>query len=80
MWLNERNAIALDENWTEPTNLQAKVLKHQSFEAEVLANRYRVETLSKVRWAEAGDPFPSPPHLTAGADVLMRECRMERSC
>lgn len=50
VWLNERNAIALDENWTEPTNLQAKVLKHQSFEAEILANRYRVETLSKVTW------------------------------
>lgn len=49
MWLNERNAVALDENWREPTNLQAKVLKHQSFEAEILANRYRVDTLSKVR-------------------------------
>lgn len=48
MWLNERNAIALDENWREPNNLQAKLLKHQSFEAEILGNRYRVETLTKV--------------------------------
>lgn len=48
VWLNERNTIALDENWREPTNLQAKLLKHQSFEAEILGNRYRVETLTKV--------------------------------
>lgn len=48
MWLNERNALALDESWREPTNLQAKVLKHQSFEAEILANRYRVDALAKV--------------------------------
>ncbi|XP_068608001.1 spectrin beta chain, non-erythrocytic 5 [Brachionichthys hirsutus] len=45
VWLNERNAVALDESWLEPTNLQAKELKHQSFEAELLANRYRVDTL-----------------------------------
>lgn len=56
VWLNERNAIALDENWMEATNLQAKVVKHQSFEAEILANRYRVETLLKVRWPQPADP------------------------
>lgn len=48
MWLNERNAVALDESWREPTNLQAKVLKHQSFESEILANRYRVDAATKV--------------------------------
>ncbi|KAM7376448.1 hypothetical protein PAMP_006181 [Pampus punctatissimus] len=48
VWLNERNAVALDESWREPTNLQAKLLKHQSFEAEILANRYRVDTVSKA--------------------------------
>ncbi|XP_054470225.1 LOW QUALITY PROTEIN: spectrin beta chain, non-erythrocytic 5 [Anoplopoma fimbria] len=47
VWLNERNAVALDESWREPTNLQAKLLKHQSFEAEILANRYRVDALTK---------------------------------
>lgn len=48
LWLSERNAVALDESWREPTNLQAKLLKHQSFEAEIHANRYRVDTLHKV--------------------------------
>lgn len=55
VWLSERNAIALDENWMEATNLQAKVVKHQSFEAEVLANRYRVGTLLEVRWPQPAD-------------------------
>lgn len=47
-WLNEKNSVALDESWRDPINLQAKLLKHQSFEAEILANRNRVETLTKV--------------------------------
>ena len=47
-WLNERNAVALDESWKEPFNLQAKLLKHHSFEAEILANRNRVDVLIKV--------------------------------
>lgn len=48
MWLNERNVVAVDENWREPTNLQAKLLKHQSFEAEVFAKRSRIDSLTKV--------------------------------
>lgn len=40
--------MAQDESWREPINLQAKILKHQSFEAEILANRNSVETLTKV--------------------------------
>ncbi|KAG5855882.1 hypothetical protein ANANG_G00001630 [Anguilla anguilla] len=46
-WLSERNTVALDESWRDPSNLQAKLLKHQSFEAQILANRNRVETLTK---------------------------------
>ncbi|XP_026142105.1 spectrin beta chain, non-erythrocytic 5 isoform X1 [Carassius auratus] len=44
-WLNEKNSVAVDESWRDPINLQAKLLKHQSFEAEILANRNRVQTL-----------------------------------
>nr|XP_055027307.1 spectrin beta chain, non-erythrocytic 5 [Misgurnus anguillicaudatus] len=46
-WLNEKNSVALDESWRDPINLQAKLHKHQSFEAEILANRNRVEVLIK---------------------------------
>ena len=34
-WINEKLQIALDESWKDPTNLQAKIQKHQAFEAEV---------------------------------------------
>lgn len=47
--MNEKNSVALDESWRDPINLQAKLLKHQSFEAEILANRNRVQNLMKVR-------------------------------
>ncbi|XP_077095863.1 spectrin beta chain, non-erythrocytic 5 isoform X1 [Siphateles boraxobius] len=46
-WLNEKNSVAVDESWRDPINLQAKLLKHQSFEAEILANRNRVQNLIK---------------------------------
>ncbi|XP_058844035.1 spectrin beta chain, non-erythrocytic 5-like [Acipenser ruthenus] len=45
-WLNERNAVALDESWRDPTNLQAKLQKHQSFEAEITANQNRVQAVT----------------------------------
>ena len=47
-WLNEKNAIALDESWRDPINLQAKLLKHQSSEAEILVNHGQVEALTQV--------------------------------
>ncbi|KAJ8333342.1 hypothetical protein SKAU_G00422380 [Synaphobranchus kaupii] len=46
-WLVERNTVALEESWRDPSNLQAKLLKHQSFEAQILANHNRVENLIK---------------------------------
>ncbi|XP_051775707.1 spectrin beta chain, non-erythrocytic 5 [Erpetoichthys calabaricus] len=41
-WLNEKNTTAQEENWREPSNLQAKLQKHQSFEAELSASHNRV--------------------------------------
>ncbi|KAK9409730.1 spectrin beta chain non-erythrocytic 5-like [Crotalus adamanteus] len=38
-WMNEKNSIALDENWRDPSNLQAKLQKHQTFQAEIVANK-----------------------------------------
>ncbi|TRY84982.1 hypothetical protein DNTS_028857 [Danionella cerebrum] len=40
-WMNEKNSVAVDENWRDLINLQAKLQKHQGFEAEILANRNR---------------------------------------
>ena len=41
--------MALDESYRDPTNLQAKLQKHQAFEAELAANRNRVDAVVEVR-------------------------------
>ncbi|XP_022242846.1 spectrin alpha chain-like isoform X2 [Limulus polyphemus] len=37
-WIIEKLQVASDENYKDPTNLQAKIQKHQAFEAEVAAH------------------------------------------
>ncbi|RZC41345.1 spectrin alpha chain, non-erythrocytic 1, partial [Asbolus verrucosus] len=45
VWLNQRLQIATDENYREPYNLQNKIQKHATFEAEVFANHERVNSV-----------------------------------
>ena len=40
-WIYEKLQAASDENYKDPTNLQAKIQKHQAFEAEV-SHQYTV--------------------------------------
>ncbi|XP_064420762.1 spectrin beta chain, non-erythrocytic 5 [Latimeria chalumnae] len=42
-WLNEKISITLDESWRDPSNLQAKLQKHLTSEAEIEANRNRID-------------------------------------
>uniref|UniRef100_A0A8C9YZ58 Spectrin, beta, non-erythrocytic 5 n=1 Tax=Sander lucioperca TaxID=283035 RepID=A0A8C9YZ58_SANLU len=86
VWLNERNAVALDESWKEPTNLQAKLLKHQSFEAEILANRYRVDTLTKEAekllsesGSAEGKVGPRLRELAESWDTLIHNCKEKKT-
>ncbi|XP_053330428.1 spectrin beta chain, non-erythrocytic 5 [Spea bombifrons] len=44
-WMLERNSIALDDSWRDPSNLQTKLQKHQTFEAEIKANRNRLDSI-----------------------------------
>ena len=37
-WIYEKLQVASDESFKDATNLQAKIQKHQAFEAEVAAN------------------------------------------
>ncbi|XP_055880886.1 spectrin beta chain, non-erythrocytic 2-like isoform X3 [Biomphalaria glabrata] len=46
-WINEKLQVALDESYRDPTNLQAKLQKHSAFEAELSANRNRVDAVSE---------------------------------
>lgn len=47
-WISEKMKVALDESYNDPTNLQGKIQKHQAFEAELMANRKRVDVVAAV--------------------------------
>ncbi|XP_077120129.1 spectrin beta chain, non-erythrocytic 5 isoform X3 [Ranitomeya variabilis] len=44
-WMLEKNSIAMDDSWRDPSNLQTKLQKHQTFEAEIKANRNRLDSI-----------------------------------
>lgn len=44
-WINEKLKTASDESYLDPTNLQTKLQKHQNFEAEVDANKNRIDSI-----------------------------------
>ncbi|XP_047920914.1 spectrin beta chain, non-erythrocytic 5 [Anser cygnoides] len=44
-WINEKNSIAQDDSWKDPSNLQTKLQKHQAFQAEIMANRNRLDSI-----------------------------------
>ena len=47
-WINEKLKTAGDESYRDPTNLQTKLQKHQAFEAELAANKGRVDSVCKT--------------------------------
>ncbi|XP_014681189.1 PREDICTED: spectrin alpha chain, non-erythrocytic 1-like [Priapulus caudatus] len=47
-WINEKLQTASDESWKDPTNLQAKIQKHQAFEAEVAAHSNAITVLDST--------------------------------
>ncbi|XP_052001180.1 spectrin beta chain, non-erythrocytic 5 [Xyrauchen texanus] len=85
-WLYEKNSVAVDECWRDPINLQAKLLKHQSFEAETLANRNRVDALIKEgdKMLVSGHPAKSKikPRIKDVSDSweqLLSNCKEKKS-
>ena len=48
-WIGEKITVASDESYRDPTNLQAKLQKHQAFEAELIANSERVNAVEMVK-------------------------------
>lgn len=47
-WIHEKLQTATDESYREPTNLEGKIQKHQTFEAEISANKARMDAVCKV--------------------------------
>uniref|UniRef100_U3JTX5 Calponin-homology (CH) domain-containing protein n=1 Tax=Ficedula albicollis TaxID=59894 RepID=U3JTX5_FICAL len=48
-WINEKNSIAQDDSWKDPSNLQTKLQRHQAFQAEIMANRNHLDSIKSVR-------------------------------
>ncbi|NWZ66645.1 SPTN5 protein, partial [Acrocephalus arundinaceus] len=44
-WINEKNSIAQDDSWKDPSNLQTKLQRHQTFQAEIMANRNHLDSI-----------------------------------
>lgn len=47
-WIYEKLQAASDESYKDPTNLQAKIQKHQAFEAEVAAHSNAIVQLDNT--------------------------------
>lgn len=45
LWLTQKLQIAADENYREPLNLQNKIQKHATFEAEIFASGERIQNV-----------------------------------
>jgi spectrin alpha len=48
LWIYEKMQVASDESFKDPTNLQAKIQKHQAFEAEVAAHSNAIVVLDNT--------------------------------
>ena len=44
-WIREKSKVASDEMYKDPSNLEAKLQQHQDFEAELQANKGRVDAV-----------------------------------
>uniref|UniRef100_UPI00398EAE6B spectrin beta chain, non-erythrocytic 5 n=1 Tax=Pristiophorus japonicus TaxID=55135 RepID=UPI00398EAE6B len=85
-WLNEKISVALDESWTDPSNLQGKLQKHQTFEAEIMANQNRIRSIDTEgeRMIDAGhyavnDVEPRMKQIEKLWNELLEDCREKRS-
>lgn len=47
-WIHEKLQAASDESYKDPTNIQAKIQKHQAFEAEVAAHSNAIVQLDNT--------------------------------
>jgi spectrin beta len=45
-WLNEKLKVASDESYRDPINLLSKIQKHAAFEAELAANKGRIDSIT----------------------------------
>ncbi|XP_043463580.1 spectrin alpha chain [Leptopilina heterotoma] len=66
-WIYEKLQAASDESYKDPTNLQAKIQKHQAFEAEVSAHSNAIVLLDNT-----GQEMIAQHHFSS--DVINKRC------
>ena len=54
-WIEDKTQIASEENYRDPTNLQIKLQKHDTFEAELASNKVRYEQTCQTGTELSGD-------------------------
>lgn len=66
-WIYEKLQAASDESYKDPTNLQAKIQKHQAFEAEVSAHSNAIVLLDNT-----GQEMIAQHHFSS--DIINKRC------
>ncbi|XP_051167041.1 spectrin alpha chain [Leptopilina boulardi] len=66
-WIYEKLQAASDESYKDPTNLQAKIQKHQAFEAEVSAHSNAIVLLDNT-----GQEMIAQHHFSS--DIISKRC------
>jgi spectrin beta len=70
-WLHQKQQVASDESYRDPSNLQSKIQKHVAFELELSANRGRVGAVTTE-----GEALISAGHF-AGMEIQTRLDELE---
>lgn len=70
-WLHQKQQVASDESYRDPSNLQSKIQKHVAFELELSANRGRVGAVT-----EDGEALIGAGHF-AGMEIQARLDELE---
>lgn len=59
-WISEKSKVAGDEAYKDPSNLEVKIQQHQDFEAELQANKGRIDAV-----VEMGQGLTEAEHFAA---------------
>ncbi|XP_031552905.1 spectrin beta chain, non-erythrocytic 1-like isoform X2 [Actinia tenebrosa] len=69
-WLKEKHQVASEETYRELSNIGGKVMKHKAFEAELMANKERLDQISESGLEIAQEKPESKPEIDERLEKL----------
>ncbi|XP_066999614.1 spectrin beta chain, non-erythrocytic 5 isoform X3 [Anabrus simplex] len=75
-WIHQKQQVAGDESYRDPSNLQSKIQKHAAFESELAANRGRVGAVTDEGEALIGAGHFASMEIQTRLDELETAWRM----